>query len=133
MVNPLLISSMVCFVPPCFFLHKQERYVTIGVAICSFLYHRKNNCDSHPIILVDRSYAHFYTVYSIISGLLYPFKLLHLLYCGNIVNFHRINKKHKKEGTNDGSLYKCKYHIGMHICGAFGIWNRILIKHFFSK
>lgn len=133
MVNPLLISSIWCFLPPCFFLHKHEKYITIGLLLSAFLYHRKNNCNSHPIILIDRSYARFYTIYSMVFGLFYPFKLLHLLYCGNLINFHRINKKVKKEGTNDGTLHKCKYHIWMHISGALGIWHRILIRHFFLQ
>ena len=132
MINPLLISSMVCFVPPWFLLENgYERYLTMGLAISSFLYHRKLNCVSHPIILLDRTYARFYTINSILFGFFYPYKPLHIFYCLNMLNFHRINKINKKEGTNDGTLHKCKYHIGIHICGALGIWHRILIKHFF--
>ena len=130
-INPLLITSQLITIPPLLFLKNMnilEKSIFVIVSMNSFMYHRKLNCKSKRIIQNDRISARFFVIYSILSGFqnkFSQFPLIHVLNSFSAVLLHIINKKHKPEGTNDGSFQKCKYHMLMHTTGILCWYSRM--------
>lgn len=129
-MNPLLISSQMSLIPFIYFVSMKDRIVLSVTACIAFLYHREINCKSHKIILADRVSARVFTAYSIYKGFVldgHVHKVLHSFNVLCVLLLHRKNKKHKSEGSNDGTLQKCKYHILLHVCAGL-CWCNILLS-----